>query len=338
MAQGLSPWTCAALRGLGRFSAPGGARGRLSILIYHRILQEPAPLQPSEVAAPTIAWHFGLLARCFTVLPLAEAVERLYRKALPPRSVCITFDDGYADNYTQALPLLQRFGLPATVFIASGYLNGNLMWNEALMELIRRAPGETLDLTTRGWGVHPLTTLEARRQILEALVKRLKYLHPLERIRHIEAMADEVGVVLNHRAMMTSEQVAALAAAEVEIGAHTVNHPVLSHIDDAEARREISENRQHLQELTGRTIRFFAYPYGKPGRDFHRRHQQLVAQLGFRAAVTTAWGVSTPRSDPFGLARFSPWDARPLPFGLRLLYNCVRNKPQIPGREQESGS
>src|SRR5687768_16576249 len=101
----------------------------LSILIYHRVIPEPDPLLPDEICARQFDWHLALLGRWFRVLALAEAVAQLRDGTLPARAACVTFDDGYADNVSAALPLLRKHGMPATFFLATAYLVGGRMWN-----------------------------------------------------------------------------------------------------------------------------------------------------------------------------------------------------------------
>ena len=94
--------------------SPAGRRAKLSTLIYHRVLPEPDPLRTGDPDAATFRWQMGLLARHFNVLPLPEAARRLQDGTLPARAACVTFDDGYADNFTIALPILREAGIPAT--------------------------------------------------------------------------------------------------------------------------------------------------------------------------------------------------------------------------------
>ena len=89
----------------------------------------------------------------FNVIPLLDAVRHSAAGTLPPRAACITFDDGYADNAEVALPILQRHKLHATFFVATGFLNGGRMWNDTIIELVRRAPDGVLDFSAFGLGV-----------------------------------------------------------------------------------------------------------------------------------------------------------------------------------------
>ena len=118
--------------------SPGQRNGRLSILIFHRVLAQVDPLFPEEVDAARFDVICGWLRRWFNVLPLDAAVRRLRDGSLPRRAAAITFDDGYADNHDIALPILKKHGLPSTFFIATGFLDGGCMWNDTVIEAIRR--------------------------------------------------------------------------------------------------------------------------------------------------------------------------------------------------------
>src|SRR5688572_19703615 len=108
--------------------SPAGAHARLTVLIFHRVLPEADPLLPGEPDPLRFRAQMQWLKSSFNVLSLPKAVERLRSGSLPKRAAAVTFDDGYADNFTVALPILQETGISATFFIASGYLNGGRMW------------------------------------------------------------------------------------------------------------------------------------------------------------------------------------------------------------------
>ena len=124
--------------------------------------------------------------------------------------------------------------------------------------------------------------------------------------------------------MMREEQVRELHGAGMEIGAHTVTHPILLNAAPDSARREIIESGRRLQEIIRAPIRTFAYPNGKPGQDYGPEHAQMVRDAGYVAAVSTGWGAATAHSDRFQLPRFTPWDRTPGRFMLRMIRN-MRN-------------
>ena len=131
---------------------PATRAGRLLILIYHRVRPQPDPMFPGEVDAHRFDRQMALLRRHCHPLPLRAAIAGLAEGSLPARAVAVTFDDGYADNASVALPILGRHGIPATFFITAGYLDGGRMWNDSIIETIRRATATSLDLTDLGLG------------------------------------------------------------------------------------------------------------------------------------------------------------------------------------------
>ncbi|MDA8092651.1 MAG: polysaccharide deacetylase family protein [Betaproteobacteria bacterium] len=304
---------------------PRGTRGRVSILIYHRVLPHPDPIRDGEIDAATFDAQMAILAQRFAPLPLTEAVARLRAGTrLPERAVCVTFDDGYADNVSVALPLLKRHGIPATFFVASGYLDGGRMWNDTVIEAIARSPRTSLDLAGLGLGVLSLANAQERKAAINALLPALKHLPWEERESHANAIAQAGGASLPDDLMLRSGDLLALASAGMDIGGHTCSHPILRNLPPVRAEREIARDRDRLAQIVGRPVTLFAYPNGKPGNDYLPEHVAMAKALGFVAAVSTVRGAADRTSDPYQLPRFTPWDRSPRRFALRLLDNFRR--------------
>ena len=305
--------------------SPAGNRARLLVLIFHRVLAETDPLFPDDMHARRFDEVCGWLKSWFNVLPLDEAVARLKTGSLPARAACITFDDGYADNHHVALPILQRHGLTATFFIATGFLDGGRMWNDTLIESIRTCSLPVLDLSNLGLGRHALGSLDDRRAVMATLIAQIKYRPVDERTAITEQLAQLAGVPPPDDLMMTSYEVKAMRHAGMQIGAHTVSHPILARLTDEQARQEIEGSKHFLEQLLGERVGLFAYPNGKPGEDYTAQSVALVRSLDFDAAVSTQWGTSGMGDDLFQIRRFTPWDQTQLRFGARLLANLRAN-------------
>lgn len=315
------------LRAAFRWASPTGPSARLSILIYHRVHRTPDPLFPGEVDAKVFDRQCQWLKSWFDVLPLDRAVRLLARGELPARAASITFDDGYADNHDVALPILQRHGLSATFFIATGFLDGGRMWNDTVIEAVRRCRAPALDLArTELAGLGPLALGDdgQRRAAAEGIIRAIKYRPPVERQALVDAVADTAAADLPTGLMMRSDQVHALHRAGMQIGPHTRSHPILARLDRAAAIDEVAGSREQLEDITGAPMPVFAYPNGKPGEDYSAETVAIVRELGFEAAVSTAWGAARYGADPFQLPRFTPWDRSQWRFGLRLLRNLAQ--------------
>jgi peptidoglycan/xylan/chitin deacetylase (PgdA/CDA1 family) len=297
----------------------GGGQAALPILMYHRVVPELDALQPEVPTAATLDTQFRALADVFNVLPLEDAAQHLYEGTLPARSVCITFDDGYADNHSIALPLLLKHRLTATVFVASGFLDGGRMFNDTIFEAVRRLPGGDVDLGWLGLGRCRVGDVVSRRALGLQLATRIKYLEPDQRddaCRRLTHMADSP---LPDDLMMRSEQVVDLARHGVSIGGHTLNHPILSKVPLEVARDEIVGNHRVLTDLLGRPPACFAYPNGKPTLDYSAAHAEVVREVGYVAAVSTAVGVATLHAHRFQMPRFVPNERHGMSFVARML-------------------
>ncbi|MEA3642872.1 MAG: polysaccharide deacetylase family protein [Lamprobacter sp.] len=306
--------------------SPGGHRGRLSILIYHRVLAKPDPMLSGTLDAQGFRWQMQTVKQMFNVIGLADAVKGLAQHSLPPRAACITFDDGYRDNLEVAVPILQELDMSATFFVATGYLDGGIMFNDRVLESLRRMPEGELDLEELALGRETIRHDQDRQRIAEEIIIKIKHLEPARRDEVTQVIAERSQSPLPKDLMMTSEQVKRLSAAGMTIGGHTQTHPILSRISDQQAQDEIAGGREDLEALLRQPVRLFAYPNGKPGQDYNKRHVAMVRAAGFDAAVSTAWGVSTARSDPYQLARFTPWDQTPTGFAARLSQNLMTRK------------
>ncbi|MGE3666329.1 MAG: polysaccharide deacetylase family protein [Steroidobacteraceae bacterium] len=304
-------------RPLLRLAAPGGKRARLMVLTYHRVLERPDPLLPSEPDAERFAAQMAVLATHCSVLPLPEAARRLREGTLPPAAACITFDDGYRNNLDVATPVLQRYGLPATVFVMQNAIEAGIMWNDLVIEAVRRAPA-TVDLSTVGLGNVSLPPAAGRAPFVSRVLEAFKYRSLQQRWHDARDLYHRIAAEPAPRLMLDESELRRLAQAGIDIGGHTVNHPILATLPEEEARREIVDGAEWLARVVGRRPVSFAYPNGRPGRDFDAIHMQIARKAGFELAVSTEWNCATRESDPYALPRVSFCDSPASRLGWRI--------------------
>lgn len=310
-----------------RRASPGGARGRLSVLIYHRVLTEPDPLLPDEPSAVEFEQTMQWVKRVFNVIPLVEGISGLQTGRLPERALSISFDDGYANNASIAAPILARLGLHATFFVATGFLDGGRMFNDTVVEAIRGFKGDRLDLGSLGLGIHGTAGVAQRLRAIGAVLAAIKHRRPEERGELAERVSQLADVSLPTGLMMSSQQVRDLVGLGFAVGGHTVNHPILVRLPVERARAEIENGKRALESITGKPVELFAYPNGRPERDYGAATTALVRQAGFKGAVSTSHGAARVGADPFQVPRFTPWDRRPAAFLARLWLNLGRVHP-----------
>lgn len=288
------------------------------VLKYHRVNDDGDPFFPA--LAPTLfERQMALIARTYLVLPVEELVERMTRGSLPRRALAITFDDGYRDNLTHAAPILARYGLPATIFITSGFVGGGeVPWFDRVA-LTFKATRASEYLTP--WGT--TVTLNTPGERLVAVDRMLAYLKNLpddERRRAVDRLQTGLGDGEQDRLkgwMLSWDDVHALAGLGFSVGAHTVSHPILSRVSRERARAEIEGSRSKIAAASGRTPRAFAYPNGGAD-DYSEMVSALVREAGFTCAVTTRFGVNTRETPLYELRRGGPWEQELSTFALKL--------------------
>jgi peptidoglycan/xylan/chitin deacetylase (PgdA/CDA1 family) len=292
-----------------RTLGPSGPRGRLLIMTYHRVLEHPDPLLPSEPDAGRFAAQMEILATRCSVLPLPEAAQRLREGTLPPAAASITFDDGYRNNLDVATPVLQRYGLPATVFVMQNAIETGIMWNDLVIEALRRAAA-TMDLSTVGLEKGALPPLAERASFVLKVLEAFKYRSLKQRWTDASELYQRITAgAAPPRLMLNESELRRLAQSGIDIGGHTVNHPILATLPENEARREIVDGAEWLTRVIGRRPVSFAYPNGRPGRDFSPIHMQIARDAGFELAVSTEWNCAKRNSDAYALPRVSFCDA-----------------------------
>ena len=163
-------------------------RARHHTLIFHRVVRNTDPMSPSE---PTQVWFrqlMKMLAGNFEMISIQEALGRMQAGRLNGRTLSVTFDDGYADNYEVALPVLEEFKVPGTFFVASGFIDGGRMWNDSIIETFRRLPAGRFELADEEPHVFDLGDWASRRNAAEKIITAWKHLPPEQR----QARVDEI--------------------------------------------------------------------------------------------------------------------------------------------------
>ena len=300
----------------------------LSVLLFHRVQPVQDPLFPNEVWADNFRAKMAVLRRFFNVLPIASAVELLAAGRLPPRAVVITFDDGYADNHDIALPILQRRGIAATFYIATGFMRGANMFNDVVIESLRNASG-SIDLAALDLGRYVIDTVASHRAAIDAVITQVKHAAVTRRAELVDEIRRRYPPATERSLMMSETQIKALHAAGMEIGAHTVSHPILLRLDPTASQREIVQSRADLEAIVAAPVTSFAYPNGRPGFDYEALHVAQARTAGFKYALTTSWGCIHADSDRWQLPRVAPWDRTSVRFAARLALTYRDTQPAV---------
>jgi peptidoglycan/xylan/chitin deacetylase (PgdA/CDA1 family) len=303
------------------------------VLLYHRITESPFDPWDMSVTPQHFAQHLEILTNRCQPMGLGEMVRALCAGRKLRRAVAITFDDGYADNLHNARPLLERYGVPATVFVTTGGIDSEHgFWWDELERLVLRTeelPG-ALALRVHGKSFHrelgkaarPGTRADLRRRwrkgdsapdarcaLYGTLWELLQPLPASEQRKVLRDVANWAGnptrEAPDHRTL-SAEGIRSLAKGGlIEIGAHTVTHPVLAVLPAGCQKREMQQSKDRLQAIVNAPVTSFSYPFGSPGLDYTPQTAALVREAGFNRGCSGAVGLLGRHTDRYQLPRLT---------------------------------
>jgi len=338
-------------------------RNRPVVLVFHGVTAEtPGHLCNYEglhLYRPTFERLMTFIASRYQPVSLARMVDWLEGRAtLPERAVAITFDDGYRNVLTEAGPVLQRLGIPATLFVATDFVfGGEMLWTDRLLSAIclSREPRLEMDGPSGALSL-PLGTDADKMLADRHLLVVCKSLPDGERLalvdRIVQALAiDEsrLSTAWADHAPIAPDELRQLPALGIDVGSHTCSHAIVARMSPEQMARELAESKRLIEASTGRACDQFSYPNGSPS-DFNAHTRRSVADAGYRCAVTTIKTAVRPAQDPFAIPRCTLTHNRitlaefaaevsGFPRFLRAVKGRVMNRPGVEGGSwQRTGS
>ena len=286
--------------------------GQAAILTYHGVVDSPPPIpDPVIVTTDDFRRQMQFLREHFEVLPLDEVVSRCRDRRVQRPIVAITFDDGYQNNHDLALPILEKLGLPATIYLTTGFLDTDTtIWTGLLQHAFTVTRLQTLEWRGRQW---PLDSLAARAASLREIKAQFKSQPQASLFATVaeltQALTDSERIAIDASSpyrMLDAASLQRLAKSDcIHLGAHTHQHFVLSRIERELQRSEIQISKQKVESLTLKPCRSFAYPNGRL-EDFNDDTLAILEDVGFEHAVTTIEGLCKSTSfSPMRIPRLS---------------------------------
>lgn len=279
-------------------------RNSALILTYHRFGER---VEDGRTAPAAFVEQLAYLSTHYRIVPLTKMIEHLSNpEPLPARLAAITIDDGYTDSYEIAYPLLRRYGAPATIYVVSDFMDGkDWLWTDKARYLALNASSQCHDLTVQGKELRlELTDAAARRASSERVNDLLKTLAEDEREEAIDRLAVNLGVSIPAKPPREFSSVNAVQCREmdrngIEIGSHTMTHPILVNTSEKRLDEELEGSKSRLEKVLGHEVDQFCYPNG----DNDQRVRRGVERAGYRAAVTCVGGLNTSGMDLLALRR-----------------------------------
>jgi peptidoglycan/xylan/chitin deacetylase (PgdA/CDA1 family) len=288
----------------------------LAVLGYHRVADTTCDPWGLAVSPRHFDEQVSVLARSGTVQPLGRALQ-LHRRGRHGRrrpTTAVTFDDGYADNLHAAVPILERHGVPATIFIATRFLDTPSFWWDRLSAIILGSgvPVEEISDACRTLGLYDVDSDGGdpppdRERLHDVVYEHLAWYHPDEIDATLDALAARISHALpaaDGRPLTTDELIELDQHPLITVGVHTVNHRRLGALDRTTVIDELVVGRQQLEAIVGARPPLMAYPYG----DASRATAAAAKEAGFRHGVTTRRGLVSAFDDRLLLPRLQPGD------------------------------
>lgn len=229
----------------------------------------------------------------FDFISLDELSEMISSDEKPERPfICFTIDDGYLDNYTQALPVFERHQIPFAIFVATDFIDQKaILWWDIIEDLILKNDSITIEDMD-----YPCQTFQERWdtfRILREKILRFDQAKLEEELRNTFNQYDiDWYAPIRHQAM-SWEHIKSISQHPLcTIGSHTVSHPALNQLNDFEFHKEISEGIKILQNIIDKPIHHFAYPYGSQ-KEIGEREYSLISKYGFKTVFTSFGGCIT---------------------------------------------
>lgn len=294
-------------------------RRKVAIVFYHGVsARETFPgienYQGKHVRLSRFKEQLRFLAKRYRVLPLSDVLHAFCNgRPLPPYTVVITFDDGYENNATVALPCLREAGMPATFFLSTSFIGTDrCLWVDQVEQAVNSDEREHVYVH---FGLEreilPLTTEEERREADRLIRWFCKQLPDLERESWLSSFFAENGIdppkASGDYRSMSWTQARELLAGRMAAGSNTLGHPIVTRLTPTDLERQMTGARRACEEALEVPCNIFAYPNGQPG-DFTAESRDLLRRLGFSCGLTTVHGLKPPRADPYTLKRIGVSD------------------------------
>jgi peptidoglycan/xylan/chitin deacetylase (PgdA/CDA1 family) len=308
------------LRSVARFL---GSRftGNSAIPLYHRVAKPDRDPFKLCVTPDRFAGQMEALRSLGTPLSISDFTRQHREGTLKPKSLCVTFDDGYIDFVENALPILEKFELPAVVYCVSGNLGRPFWWDRLLASI--HGPGELPpEITLNSGDTESIfdTAGLSRDEVFDRIYAHLRDLGPGVRDAQLDGLEKAVGPTSDPRSrLMTADEIRSLSQHPlITIGAHTVSHSPLTALSSENQFTEIDSSIRDLSEIIGEPVTSFSYPFGQRHRDYDAETLAVARKAGLKHALAADLGVVTAGSDPFCLPRIWIHDFEASRFERRL--------------------
>jgi len=287
----------------------GNLKYQTAVIMYHGINTKKDVWSIGSIDTNEFEKQIKYLKKTHKILSLKETCEIINeKKRFPKRGVVITFDDGYKDNYKNAFPILKKYKIPATIFLTTGHIGKEkIFWWNKLAHVLYYTKLKKIDLGN--YGNISIPNKNNIYLFLYKIIDEFKYKNIAERDNLIEIILKqsdvEISEDINKELMASWDEIKEMSENNIDFGAHTVNHPILTNISLKQAEYEILQSKKDIEKKINKPINTFSYPNGKK-RDFNSDIINILKKYGFICAVTNIPKMVSSKTNLYEIGRFSP--------------------------------
>lgn len=289
----------------------------LAIIYFHHVFKHKNEFHPDDIIAADFDKKIKFLMKHFNILALSEAIELLKTKRLPSKALVITFDDGYQDNFTVAVPILKKHHCPATFFISTSGIEEGCLWNDKVEQLLNNTKIKTITENIIGEKIS-ISNKDEKIAAFQLLLSKLKFLSHDKRTLQLKKLAVELGDIEFKRTMMRADQIKRLHQDGFTIGAHTHNHTILTTETIDDCQQELLNNKKKLEGIICNKVHFIAFPNGLFERDYTFKHCNLAKEMDFKVGFSTNDGGAISSTNIYTIPRFMPYRKKLSLFALSI--------------------
>jgi len=331
------------LRSRGKFSFRFAKRPKIAVLCYHRVGTKGLPIY-SALPPETFETQMHYLRDRYQIISVSQLCDELINPTLTEPAVVVTFDDGYGDLFYHAFPILKRYHIPATVFLAVHAIESNeVPWYDRIFAVLQLLPGTSLDIQLGAPRRFALGSPADRLQVADQIMRELRSLPDKLRRNCVSDLEQRVHLPkepLSGR-MLSWDQVRTMHREGVSFGSHSLSHRVMGRLPLEEAERELRESKEIIEKRLGSAVDTFAFPFGQPS-DIGGVSSDFLAACGYRCAMTTVEGTNASGTSPYQIRRTQICNEHSLPiFASSLntffLQEATRDPISLPPRGESPG-
>ncbi len=283
----------------------------LFVIYYHKTSNSPKTnLIPGLVNCSEEEFEKEILffKKYFNLISLEDLKNYLLNNlVLPKNSLLITFDDGYKDNYTYAYQVLKRNKVPAAIFLTTDFIDNitNLIWTDQVAYIINSTKKDYIRIP----GFCKIRLKNNREGSIIELIEKLKLMDDNKKNMIIQQLLDDLGINpdnIPRDSYLSTDEIMEMSRNKIYFGSHGCSHSILTRVDQIRAKNEIVNSKRRIEEITGKSVEFFAYPNGS-FFDFNAQIIVFLKSAGYLGAFTTIPGVykNSERLDNFSLKRIA---------------------------------